>query len=402
MRKKVLIYNVSHPTSSSTTRHYMQVCDEIGVDYKVILNRESDDIKADYYVPVLWYKRKTSVELMSEIVIRENPDYILGLEEPVLPIIAEINEKFGLPGYTTRITNVTCSKDEWAKFCRRVGIDIPDHKIVTSMRDLEVDYDFIIKPDWGNGGTHVIKSTTAVIDERIFDYDQDFLGSLLCQKLLFEDLSIVEVGNTPGTRWQICSDFFCNDKEVYFSGDLLRLVNEDGTSIRIISGETEHTKKYFDIGKKYIRKAIRALKATNIQGCSEMIVENGKVYYTDPNFRSTPYSHLMMLKENGIDRAKEAMKSFLDPNYIPKLKGNDRYVSMTAIKNSYKWSGLSNESPKILAPNIKLVDNNDGKWDYGLLTTLQPKLLITSSSSLKDSDRLLDSYMKTLEYDVLR
>ena len=58
MRKKVLIYNVADPTSSSTTRHYMQVCDEIGVDYKVILNRESDDIKADYYVPVLWYKRK--------------------------------------------------------------------------------------------------------------------------------------------------------------------------------------------------------------------------------------------------------------------------------------------------------------------------------------------------------
>ena len=133
-----------------------------------------------------------------------------------------------------------------------------------------------------------------------------------------------------------------------------------------------------------------------------MIVENGKIYYTDPNFRSTPYSHLMMLKENGIDRAKEAMKSFLDPNYIPKLKGNDRYVSMTAIKNSYKWSGLSNESPKILAPNIKLVDNNDGKWDYGQITTLQPKLLITSNSSLKDSDRLLGSYMKTLEYDVSR
>ena len=157
MRKKVLIYNVSHPTNSSTTRHYMHVLDDIGVDYKVILNKESDDIVADYYVPVLWYKRKKSIELMSEIVIRENPDYILGLEEPVLPIVAEINEKFGLPGYTTRITNVTCSKDEWAKFCRRVGIGIPDHKIITTLRELEVDYDFILKPDWGTGSTHIIK-----------------------------------------------------------------------------------------------------------------------------------------------------------------------------------------------------------------------------------------------------
>ena len=108
MRKKVLIYNVSHPTNSSTTRHYMHVLDEIGVDYKVILNRESDDdIVADYYVPVLWYKRKDSVDLMSEIVIRENPDYILGLEEPTLPIVAETNDKFGLPGYTTKAVSYT-------------------------------------------------------------------------------------------------------------------------------------------------------------------------------------------------------------------------------------------------------------------------------------------------------
>ena len=401
MRKKVLIYNVADFTSSSTTRHYMQVCDEIGVEYKVILNRESDDIKADYYVPVLWYKRKKSVELMSEIVIRENPDYILGLEEPVLPIIAEINEKFGLPGYTTRITNVTCSKDEWAKFCRRVGIDIPDHKIVTSMRDLEVDYDFIIKPDWGNGGAHIIKSTTAVIDERIFDYDQDFLGSLLCQKLLVEDLSIVGTEGIPA-RWQISLNFFCNYKEVYFTSSTSRLVNKHGIGIRNLSGETEYTKKYFDIGKRYIRKAIRELKATNVQGTTEMLVENGKVYWIDPNFRTPQFSHLMMLKENGIDHAKESMKSFLDSDYTPKIELNERYVSMAAVKDSHKWSGLTNDNPIILAPNIKLIDNHGGNWFHGQTTTMQPKILIVSGSTPADSESLMKSYMKTLEYDILR
>ena len=401
MRKKVLIYNVADFTSSSTTRHYMQVCDKIGVEYKVILNRESDDIKADYYVPVLWYKRKKSVELMSEIVIRENPDYILGLEEPVLPIVATINNKFGLPGYTTRLTDVICSKNEWGKFCRRVGIDIPDHKIVTSMRDLEVDYDFIIKPDWGNGGAHIIKSTTAVIDERIFDYDQDFLGSLLCQKLLVEDLSIVGTEGIPA-RWQISLNFFCNYKEVYFTSSTSRLVNKHGIGIRNLSGETEYTKKYFDIGKRYIRKAIRELKATNVQGTTEMLVENGKVYWIDPNFRTPQFSHLMMLKENGIDHAKESMKSFLDSDYTPKIELNERYVSMAAVKDSHKWSGLTNDNPIILAPNIKLIDNHGGNWFHGQTTTMQPKILIVSGSTPADSESLMKSYMKTLEYDILR
>ena len=401
MRKKVLIYNVADFTSSSTTRHYMQVCDKIGVEYKVILNRESDDIKADYYVPVLWYKRKKSVELMSEIVIREKPDYILGLEEPVLPIVATINNKFGLPGYTTRLTDVICSKNEWGKFCRRVGIDIPDHKIVTSMRDLEVDYDFIIKPDWGNGGAHIIKSTTAVIDERIFDYDQDFLGSLLCQKLLVEDLSIVGTEGIPA-RWQISLNFFCNYKEVYFTSSTSRLVNKHGIGIRNLSGETEYTKKYFDIGKRYIRKAIRELKATNVQGTTEMLVENGKVYWIDPNFRTPQFSHLMMLKENGIDHAKESMKSFLDSDYTPKIELNERYVSMAAVKDSHKWSGLTNDNPIILAPNIKLIDNHGGNWFHGQTTTMQPKILIVSGSTPADSESLMKSYMKTLEYDILR
>ena len=401
MRKKVLIYNVADFTSSSTTRHYMQVCDKIGVEYKVILNRESDDIKADYYVPVLWYKRKKSVELMSEIVIREKPDYILGLEEPVLPIVATINNKFGLPGYTTRLTDVICSKNEWGKFCRRVGIDIPDHKIVTSMRDLEVDYDFIIKPDWGNGGAHIIKSTTAVIDERIFDYDQDFLGSLLCQKLLVEDLSIVGTEGIPA-RWQISLNFFCNYKEVYFTSSTSRLVNKHGIGIRNLSGETEYTKKYFDIGKRYIRKAIRELKATNVQGTTEMLVENGKVYWIDPNFRTPQFSHLMMLKENGIDHAKESMKSFLDSDYTPKIELNERYVSMAAVKDSHKWSGLTNANPIILAPNIKLIDNHGGNWFHGQTTTMQPKILIVSGSTPADSESLMKSYMKTLEYDILR
>ena len=401
MRKKVLIYNVADFTSASTTRHYMQVCDKIGVEYKVILNRESDDIKADYYVPVLWYKRKKSVELMSEIVIREKPDYILGLEEPVLPIVATINNKFGLPGYTTRLTDVICSKNEWGKFCRRVGIDIPDHKIVTSMRDLEVDYDFIIKPDWGNGGAHIIKSTTAVIDERIFDYDQDFLGSLLCQKLLVEDLSIVGTEGIPA-RWQISLNFFCNYKEVYFTSSTSRLVNKHGIGIRNLSGETEYTKKYFDIGKRYIRKAIRELKATNVQGTTEMLVENGKVYWIDPNFRTPQFSHLMMLKENGIDHAKESMKSFLDSDYTPKIELNERYVSMAAVKDSHKWSGLTNDNPIILAPNIKLIDNHGGNWFHGQTTTMQPKILIVSGSTPADSESLMKSYMKTLEYDILR
>ena len=390
MRKKVLIYNVSHPTNSSTTRHYMHVLDDIGVDYKVILNKESDDIVADYYVPVLWYKRKKSIELMSEIVIRENPDYILGLEEPVLPIVAEINEKFGLPGYTTRITNVTCSKDEWAKFCRRVGIGIPDHKIITTLRELEVDYDFILKPDWGNGSTHIIKSTTGIIDDSIFDYDQDFLGSLLCQKLLSSDSIHLSI------------NFFCNDKEVYFTNLGARLVNKHGIGIRTMSGETEHNKKYFDVGKEYIRKALRALKATNVQGAGEMMVENGKVYWFDPNFRTSPFSHLMLIKEHGIDHAKESMKSFLDSNYTPKIEFNERYVSSVAIDSSYKWSGLSNETSKILAPNIKLVDSHNGKWIDGHTLGMQPKRLLTSGSSLEDSERLLDSYLKTLEYDILR
>jgi len=397
MRKKVLIYNVADPTSSSTTKHYMQVCDEIGVDYKVILNRESDDIKADYYVPVLWYKRKASVELMSEIVIRENPDYILGLEEPVLPIVAIINNKFGLPGYTTRLTDVICSKDEWGKFCRRVGIGIPDHKIITSMRDLEdVNYDFIIKPDWGNGGAHIIKSTTGLIDDRIFDYDRDFYGDLVCQKLLFEDLSIVGVETTPA-RWQIALDFFCNYKEVYFSSVNSRMVNKHGIGIRNLSGETEHTKKYFDIGKKYIRKAIRELKATNVMGTTEMIIENGKVYWIDANFRTAQFSHLMFLKEENIEHAKESIKSFLDPNYIPKLDER-RYVSVRPVENSYKWSGLSNENPKIIAPDVKLIDHHGGKYLHSNTcgTTLQPKILMTSGTSLKDSDRLLDSYKNTI------
>ena len=390
MRKKVLIYNVADYTSSSTTRHYMHVLDDIGVDYKVILNRESDDIVADYYVPVLWYKRRASVGLLSEIVIRENPDYILGLEEPVLPIVAEINEKFGLPGYTTKITDVVCSKDEWGKFCGRVGIGIPDHKIITSIRDLEVDYDFIIKPDWGNGGAHVFKSTTRSIDNNIFDYDQDFLGNLLCQKLLSDDS--IHLNHT----------FFCNDKEVYFTSVSTRLVNKHGIGIRDMSGETEHTKKYFDVGKRYIRKAIRALKATNIQGTTEMMVENGKVYWFDPNFRTPVFSHLMMIKENGIDHAKESMKSFLDPNYTPKLEWNEKSVSRVAIRNSYKWNGLSNENPKILAPNIKLIDNHGGNWFHEHIVGMQPKQLIASGSSLKDSDGLIEFYMKTLEYDILR
>ena len=390
MRKKVLIYNVADPTSSSTTRHYMQVCDEIGVDYKVILNRESDDIKADYYVPVLWYKRKTSVELMSEIVIRENPDYILGLEEPTLPIVAEINEKFGLPGYTTRITDVVCSKDEWGKFCRRIGIGIPDHKIITSLRELEVDYDFILKPDWGNGSQQVIKSTTGVIDNNVFDYDQDFLGSLLCQKLLSSDSIHLSI------------NFFCNDKEVYFTRLSHLVTNEHGIVIRIIAGETEDTKKYFDIGKRYIYKAIRALKATNVQGLTEMMVENGKVYWIDPNFRSGQFSGQMMIKEYSINHVKEAIKSFLDSNYTPQLERDEKYVSMAALKNSYKWSGLSNENPKWLAPNIKLIDNHGGKWFPEHDVSMQPKILLASGVSLTDSNRLIDSYMKTLEYDVTR
>ena len=180
------------------------------------------------------------------------------------------------------------------------------------------------------------------------------------------------------------------------------MVNKHGSGIRNLSGEIEYTKKYFDIGKRYIRKAIRELKATNVMGTTEMIIENGKVYWIDANFRTAQFSHLMFLKEENIEHAKESIKSFLDPNYIPKLKGNDRYISMTAIKNSYKWSGLSNESPKILDPNVKLIDSYNGKWFHGQITTMQPKLLITSSSSLKDSERLLDSYMKTLEYDVTR
>ena len=390
MRKKVLIYNVAHYSCSSTTRHHMHMCDEIGVDYKVILNRESDDIVADYYVPVLWYKRKKSIELMSEIVIRENPDFILGLEEPVLPIVAETNERFGLSGYTTRITDVICSKDKWSKFCRSIGIDVPDHKIITTLRELEVDYDFILKPDWGNGSTHIIKSTTGIIDDSIFDYDQDFLGSLLCQKLLSSDSIHLSI------------NFFCNDKEVYFTNLGARLVNKHGIGIRTMSGETEHNKKYFDVGKEYIRKALRALKATNVQGAGEMMVENGKVYWFAPNFRTSPFSHLMLIKEHGIDHAKESMKSFLDSDYTPKIELNERYVSMAAVKDSHKWSGLTNDNPIILAPNIKLIDNHGGNWFHGQTTTMQPKILIVSGSTPADSESLMKSYMKTLEYDILR
>ena len=384
MRKKVLIYNVADYTSTSTTRYYMHVLDEIGVDYKVILNRESDDdIVADYYVPVLWYKRKDSVDLMSEIVIRENPDYILGLEEPTLPIVAETNDKFGLPGYTTKVTNVVCSKDKWGKFCRRVGIGIPDHKIITTLRELEVDYDFILKPDWGNGSTHVIKSTTRTINEDIFDYDQDFLGSLLCQKLLSVD-------------GFICITFFCNDTDVYFTSLSNRLVDENGIPILDITGETEQTKKYFDIGKKYIRKAVKALGAKNVQGISEMLVENGKVYWTDPNFRSGTFSCLSLYKEHGVDHAKESIRSFLDPDYEPFLDwSTNKHVSWMAIDNSHNWSGLSNETPKTVAPNIKLIDNyywSGGSFHPEHEVTSQPKILMVSGISPKDNDRILNSY----------
>ena len=391
MRKKVLIYNVAHYSCSSTTRHHMHMCDEIGVDYKVILNRESDDIVADYYVPVLWYKRKKSIELMSEIVIRENPDFILGLEEPVLPIVAETNERFGLSGYTTRITDVICSKDKWSKFCRSIGIDVPDHKIITTLRELEVDYDFILKPDWGNGSAHIIKSTTRTIDNSIFDYDKDFLGSLLCQKLLSRNSIQLDIS------------FFCNEKEVYFTAVRSRTMDEHGIAISDATGETPHTKKYFDIGKEYIRRVIRALGIKNIQGNPEMIVENGIVYFIDPNFRSGPFYEFMLQEELGVKGAREALKSFLDPNYVPQeIEWDGRYLSSAAVKGSHKWSGLTNDNSIILAPNVKMIDNWTGKWSFGIDVCSQPKILMVSGSTPADSESLMKSYMKTLEYDILR
>ena len=223
----------------------------------------------------------------------------------------------------------------------------------------------------------------------------------MCQKLLVEDLSIVRTEGIPA-RWQISLNFFCNYKEVYFTSSTSRLVNKHGIGIRNLSGETEYTKKYFDIGKRYIRKAIRELKATNVQGTTEMLVENGKVYWIDPNFRTPQFSHLMMLKENGIDHAKESMKSFLDSDYTPKIELNERYVSMAAVKDSHKWSGHTNDNPIILAPNIKLIDNHGGNWFHGQTTTMQPKILIVSGSTPADSESLMKSYMKTLEYDILR
>ena len=96
------------------------------------------------------------------------------------------------------------------------------------------------------------------------------------------------------------------------------------------------------------------------------------------------------------------MKSFLAPNYTPNLEWYERYVSSVAIENSYKWSGLTNHNSTILAPNIKLVDSHNGKWIDGHTLGMQPKRLLTSGSSLEDSERLLDSYLKTLEYDILR
>ena len=71
---------------------------------------------------------------------------------------------------------------------------------------------------------------------------------------------------------------------------------------------------------------------------------------------------------------------------------------MRPVENSYKWSGLSNENPKIIATDVKLIDHHGGKYLHSNTcgTTLQPKILMTSGTSLKDSDRLLDSYKNTI------
>jgi hypothetical protein len=267
-------------------------------------------------VPVLSYKFDESVKKLSKIVKNENTKYIIGLFEPTLPIIAEVNKQFGLPGHTTESANVSCNKDAWYNFCIINNINIPEQFTLTSMEQLQaLNYDYIVKPSSGSGGSEHIRKSTDSINESIFDYNKAFLGELICQRLLtIEDHFFI--------------NFFCCNQGIYYPQICKVDTYTNGEPYRYTS---EYNNKYVTVGKELIARAMKSLNVSNIHGSAEMIVEDGKVYWHDANFRQGGYKEMICASLEGIEYQKESINAFLDSQYVPTIKWNGINTCLRSI-----------------------------------------------------------------------
>ena len=303
----VLIYNLSHPTCIPKGTQWTKILTNLGISNRMITNND---------VPVLSYKFDTSVKKLSKIVENENTKYIIGLFEPTLPIIAEVNKQFGLPGHITESAKVSCNKNNWYDFCIDNNINIPEQFTLTSLEQLRgLDYKHIVKTNLGAGGSDHIRKSTDGIDENIFEYDKDFLGELICQRLLdIEDHFFI--------------NFFCCNQGIYYPQICKVDTYANGEPYRYTS---EYDNKYVTVGKELIVRAMKSLNVSNIHGSAEMIVEDGKVYWHDANFRQGGYKEMICASLEGIEYQKESIKAFLNPQYVPTIKWNGINTCLRSI-----------------------------------------------------------------------
>lgn len=214
-----------------------------------------------------------------------------------LEVYQKICYAAGLPCFTTEtLWEIMVNKAIFKKYCCMSGLPVVDEYSLDDIKrgDCDIRFPVIIKPvdNSGSRGISICKEreTLMAAVDRALEFSQ--VKDVVIERYLRADYAL--------------ADFIISDGKAYFCASSDKPVNDDNKDYVNLPGGYMYPSKYDEIIKSRLTEAVQNF--VNLIGykngilCLELIVEDGKIYVIEPQFRyGGKFQDVFIRKETGVD-----------------------------------------------------------------------------------------------------